>query len=258
VRDPIGGARPAERFTDRVADYDRWRPGYPPGVLEVLRRETGLRPGRIVADVGSGTGLLAQVFLDHGNVVLGVEPNAAMAEAAARRFAGRAFHDVRGTAEATTLPEDSVDLVAAGQAFHWFEPAPAAAELRRILKPDGSAAIVWNRRRLSGTPFLTAYEALLQRWGTDYRAVSERYADPAALRVLFGGLSYAHHRFANAQELDLEGLRGRLLSSSYTPASGHPDHEPMLAALPALFEAHAAGGRVRFEYDTDLYVGPLR
>jgi SAM-dependent methyltransferase len=257
MRDPLDAA-PTERFRGRVADYDRWRPGYPAGVLEVIRRETGLRPGRIVADLGSGTGLLAQLFLDNGNVVLGVEPNAAMAEAAVRRFADRAFHDVRGTAEQTGLPEDSVDLVAAGQAFHWFEPAATAAEVRRILKPDGSAAIVWNLRRLSGSPFLAAYEAFLQRWGTDYREVSAQYADPPALRTFFGGDHFARHRFENVQDFDLDGLRGRLLSSSYTPAPGHSDHEAMLAALPALFEAHAEAGRVRFLYDTELYLGPLR
>jgi SAM-dependent methyltransferase len=257
MRDPLDG-KSTERFSNRVADYDRWRPGYPAAVLDVIRREAGLRPGRIVADLGSGTGLLAQLFLDNGNVVLGVEPNEAMAEAARRRFADRAFHDVRGTAEQTGLPEDSVDLAAAGQAFHWFHPAATAAELRRILKPDGAAAVVWNLRRLSGSPFLAAYEAFLQRWGTDYSEVSAQYADPQALRTLFGGDHFAYHRFENAQDLDLEGLRGRLLSSSYTPAPGHPDHEAMLAALPALYEAHAEAGRVRFVYDTELYLGPLR
>ena len=251
-----GGA--TERFSDRVAEYDRWRPGYPPAVLDVLRREGGLRSDHVVADVGSGTGILTRLFLDHGHLVYGVEPNAAMAERAEHALAGRRFVSVRACAESTGLPEASMDLVAAGQAFHWFDPAATAAEFRRITRPEAPAAIVWNLRRLAGTPFLEAYEAFLQRWGTDYRQVSERYADAAALRVLYGGEHYTRHRLENTQEFDLEGLTGRLLSSSYTPSADHPDREPMLAALRVLFDAHAVAGRVRFEYDTDLFLGPLR
>ena len=248
-----------ERFGDRVADYDRWRPGYPDEVLATLRA-AGLRPEHAVADIGSGTGLLSAVFLAHGNRVFGVEPNAAMAEAAVRRFEGRPFTAVPGRAEATGLPAAHVDLITSGQAFHWFEPAPAAAEARRILRPGplGLAAIAWNLRPREGSGFLDGYESLLLRWGTDYRQVAERYADKAALAIFFGGEGYTCHRFGHAQRLDREGLRGRLLSSSYTPPAGHPDRVPMLAALDTLFDAHARDGAVSFPYVTELYLGRLR
>jgi SAM-dependent methyltransferase len=124
--------KPTERFSDRVADYARFRAGYPPGVLEVLRRETGLAPHHVVADLGSGTGLSARLFLEDGNVVLGVEPNAAMRQAAERLLAGwPGFRSVAGTAEATTLDAGSVDLVVAAQAFHWFDPDATRAEVVR-------------------------------------------------------------------------------------------------------------------------------
>jgi SAM-dependent methyltransferase len=253
----VTDAKPTERFTSRVDDYERSRPDYPREVLATLQREHGLTSAHVIADIGSGTGLSAQAFLDNGNVVYAVEPNEAMAAAAARRFTCPAFHDVRGRAEATTLADRSIDFIVAGQAFHWFDPAATAVELRRVLRPDGRLAVVWNLRRLDGTPFLRGYEALLQRWGTDYRRVSERYAEPRALAAVFGGDHYRRHRFAHLQVFDREGLRGRLLSSSYTPPAGHPGHAPMLSALDALFAAHAENGRVRFEYDTELYVGPL-
>jgi SAM-dependent methyltransferase len=249
---------PTERFRDRVDDYDRWRPGYPPALLDVLGGKAGLRPEHVVADVGSGTGILSRLFLANGNVVYGVEPNAAMAERAERVLAGTAFRSVRGRAEQTGLPAACVDFIAVGQAFHWFDPAASAAEMRRIARPGAYAAIVWNLRRLSGTPFLVAYEAFLQRWGTDYQAVSERYADGEALDAFFGGMRYERHRFENAQDFDREGLRGRLLSSSYTPGPDDPNRGPMLEALAALHAEHAVAGRVRFEYDTELFLGRLQ
>jgi SAM-dependent methyltransferase len=249
---------PTQRFSDRASDYVRSRPGYPPAVLHVLRDELDLTPAHVVADVGSGTGLLTRLFLDQGNVVYGVEPNRAMAAAAEAAFAGDPkFHSIDGRAEATGLPPLSVDLVAAGQAFHWFEVAKAREEFRRVLRPPFRVALVWNLRRADTTPFLRAYEAFLHRWAIDYREVSARYAVPKALRDLFGG-DYANRTFENAQVFDLEGLQGRLLSSSYAPPPSHERHRPMLRALAELFATHAEGGHVSFEYDTEVYFGVLR
>jgi len=259
-RMPPPGPRPdpTTRFTDRVQDYVRTRPGYPVAVLEALRAELGLQPGHAVADVGSGTGLLSRLFIDNGNVVYGVEPNQAMAAVAVADLgpSGR-FHPVDGRAEATGLGEGSVDLVTAGQAFHWFAVPEARAEFRRILRPGGGVALVWNLRRLDSTPFLRDYEAFLRRWSTDYDEVSQRYAEPGALSALFGPAGWREHAFENVQRFDLEALRGRLLSSSYTPREGDPRRAPMLAELPALFAAHARDGAVAFEYDTRLFVGRL-
>ena len=247
---------PTQRFSDRVADYVRYRPGYPPGVLEALRDRAGLDASTVVADVGSGTGISAELFLRNGNAVFGVEPNAEMRAAAERLLAGTGrFTSVNGTAEATTLPGASVGLVVAGQAFHWFRPAEARAEFARILRPGGYVALVWNVRRLGATPFLRDYEALLQRFGTDYREVSHRTVDVARLETFFSDEAFARDVFDNEQRFDLAGLTGRLLSSSYAPTARHPDHEPMLAELARLFEAHEAGGTVCLEYDTKVYIG---
>ena len=247
---------PTRRFTGRVADYARHRPSYPPELLRLLREELGLRPDHVVADVGSGTGILTEVLLAHGNRVFAVEPNRAMAAEAVRRLGGsRLFRDVDGRAEATGLDAGRFDFVVVGQAFHWFDPARAREEFRRILRPDGWVALVWNIRRADGTPFLRDYEAFLRRWGTDYEEVSSRYRDEAALATLFGPGGFRSRRFDHRQTFDLDGLRGRLLSSSYTPAEGDPRRGPMLAALPAVFEAHQEQGRVAFAYDTHVYYG---
>ena len=249
---------PTSRFSDRVQDYVRWRPGYPPEVLEALRTDLGLEPAHVVADVGSGTGLLSRLFVENGNVVYGVEPNREMAAVAEADLGGTGrFHSVDGRAEATSLGNGSVDLVTAGQAFHWFKVPESRAEFRRILRPGGGVALVWNLRRLDSTPFLRDYEAFLDRWSNDYEEVSAQYAREESLRGLFGETGWTERRFDSAQHFDFEGLRGRLLSSSYTPKEGDPRREAMLAALPAVFEPHARDGRVAFEYDTRVFLGRL-
>lgn len=255
--------RPTDRFSERVENYVRYRPGYPPELIELMRAEMGFGPGSAVADVGSGTGILTMMLLDEGAAVYGVEPNREMREAAERWLGDRpGFRSVGGTAEATTLPDASVDLVTAGQAFHWLDWPRANAEFRRIMRPGGHAVIAWNDRRRDTTPFLEAFEHLLLRFGIDYIIVAEGYAlssseGERALREFFGG-EYRAARFDNFQSLDFEGLKGRLLSASYVPLPGQEGHDEMLAELARIFGEHQRGGRVTIEYDTNVYYGTLR
>jgi SAM-dependent methyltransferase len=250
---------PTARFSDRVEHYVRYRPSYPAGVLPLLERVIGLTAESVIADLGSGTGISAELFLRHGNTVYGVEPNDAMRHAAQHLLQGHPnFRSVNGRAEATTLPDASVDVVVAAQAFHWFGVAAAREEVRRILRPDGWCVLLWNTRRLDSTPFLRAYEALLQRFGTDYREIRHTNIATPALQVFFGGAHYQRHALENHQELDLAGIRGLLLSSSYVPAVGHPDHASMLAELERIVAAHGRDGRVTVEYETEVYVGRVQ
>ncbi len=247
-----------ERFSNRVEDYVRYRPRYPREVLDVLRDGCGLTPESVVADIGSGTGLLTQLFLENGNVVYGVEPNAAMRDAG-EQFLEEYPHfcSVAGSAEATTLPDVCADFVVAGQAFHWFEPKAARAEFERVLRPGGWVAVMWNERVSDRTAFQREYAALLREYCDDYAKVAETYPQYARMKDFFGRGTLGEKSLPNAQVFDFDGLRGRLRSSSYAPPKGHPKHEPMLAALKKLFDAHAEDGRVRFEYETHVYYGRL-
>ncbi len=249
------------RFSDRVDDYVRYRPGYPTAVIDVLAHETGLTSHSEIADVGSGTGISSELFLRNGNTVFGVEPNTEMRGAAERLLAGYPrFHSVPARAEATTLPAASVDYVCAGQAFHWFDAQLARTEFARILRPAGWAVLLWNARRLDSTPFLREYDAMLERYGTDYRQVRHQHLDVARLRVLFDGehgSAFHLRKLYNEQRFDFEGLRGRLLSSSYTPTASHPGYLPMLRELRRIFDEYADGGSVAIQYDTEIYFGHI-
>lgn len=247
---------PEERFSNRVADYVRYRPGYPGAVLDLLRRETGLGASSVVADVGSGTGISTELLLETGCSVYAVEPNAEMRAAAERMLGGRpGFHSAAGSATATTLPDHSVDLIVAAQAFHWFQGLETRAEFDRILKPEGWVALIWNVRRVDSTPFLAAYEALLVQYATDYGQVRHELVNDDVLKRFFHEGGFASHSFPNAQYFDLVGLKGRLLSSSYAPAAGQSGHEEMMAELEHIFQAHQSGGQVAFEYDTWVHLG---
>jgi len=243
-----------ERFSDRVENYIRYRPGYPPQVVEYLRTKHGLTPDHVVADIGCGTGVSSLQFLENGNRVIGVEPNAAMRSAALRLNSVHAlFTCVDGTSESIPLPDSSVDLVVAAQAFHWFEPEATRAEFRRILKPGGRIALIWNERQLDTTPFLIEYEQLLRRYATDYDSVRHDRIDAAALTAFFG-TAFEKATFPNVQVFDLEGLKGRMLSSSYMPAESSPVFAQMIDDLGSLFAKHAENGRIKVFYDTNVFV----
>jgi SAM-dependent methyltransferase len=247
-----------QRFSNRVADYVRYRPHYPVAVLDLLRAECGLRPEHVIADIGSGTGLLSELFLKNGNRVFGVEPNLEMRQAGEeylRSYPG--FTSVNGSAEATTLANASVDFVTAGQAFHWFDPAAARREFIRVLKSNGWVLIAWNDRRMEEKQLTREYEELLELFGIDYKRVKDAYPELRHIRNFFGGDNFVPHDLPNEQLLDWDGLRGRLRSSSFAPTEGHSNYAPMMTELERIFRAHEHQGCVRMQYWTRIYLGNL-
>lgn len=245
------------RFSDRVENYIRYRPGYPPAVLQTLKAECGLTGEDAVADIASGTGIWTKTLLENGNHAFGVEPNSEMRNAAERLLAGFPnFTSVAGTAENTTLPGHSVTFVTAAQAAHWFDRKNARREFVRILKPRGWLALMWNERVTDSTPFLRDYEELLLRYGTDYQEIRhERTTDE--INQFFDPVAYRERVFDMRQEFDYAGIEGRLLSSSYAPGFDHPQHASMLRDLRRIFDAHAANGRAVFEYKTRVYFAQI-
>ena len=252
---------PTTRFSDRVENYVRYRPGYPPEVLEMLARECGLQPSYIVADVASGTGIFSRLLLENGNSVFAVEPNTEMRETGANLLesyiAKGQLISVAGTAEETTLHSASVDFVTAAQAAHWFDLPRARAEFVRILKPGGWCVLIWNERDTTSTAFLRDYEQLLLTYGTDYKDVRhERTTE--IIPEFFAPARCQERVFAMRQQFDYDGVAGRLWSSSYALSEGHPSYAPMMENLQRIFRAHAQDDEVAFEYKTRVFYGQLR
>ncbi|MAT96707.1 MAG: SAM-dependent methyltransferase [Anaerolineaceae bacterium] len=243
---------PTRRFSNRVDNYVKYRPSYPTAVLTCLQEECGLDETAVIADIGSGTGILARLFLQNGNRVLGVEPNKEMREAGEAFLAAFSrFTSINGTAEATTLPDHSVDFVTAGQSAHWFDRQKSLPEFRRILRPGGTVAFVWNTMAFDASPFMQGYEQITLRYFT---GKPSRENELRGEMLAYLGEGAQVRTFANEQQFDLPGLTGRLLSTSYAPLAGDAKHEPMLAELRDLFEANAdENGRIRFRYATELY-----
>ncbi|AWI09569.1 class I SAM-dependent methyltransferase [Ereboglobus luteus] len=250
---------PTARFTDRVDNYVRYRPTYPPQLISELVTRAQLSPARsIIADIGSGTGILTGHLLPHAARVHAVEPNAAMRVAAERTLgANPRFASIDATAESTTLPPRSIDLVTAGQSFHWFNHAGARREFTRILKPGGFVALVWNERQTSGTPFLEDYEATLRHLAPDYARSRHALVNESIIAEFFAPDKYQLVEFLKTQSLDLEAFIGRSLSSSYAPNKNHPNHTQFIAALRSIFEGNAQNERVEMHYQSRMYFGRL-
>lgn len=246
---------PTHRFSNRVDDYVRYRPSYPQEAIQYLGSR-GLLEGSAVADVGSGTGILSELLLDHVGRLYAIEPNDEMRSAAEFHLRPRPnYVSVKGRAEATTLPDASVDAVVAAQAFHWFDRKPALEEFRRILREPRWMALLWNSR-LKDKPFLEAYERLLHTYGTDYGKVNHQRAAEEDLVTLFV-CEFEKREFDNHQRLDLAGLKGRIFSSSYTPTPEDPEYQAMARGIEAVFERHNEDGWVIIRYKTQIYSGQI-
>lgn len=245
-------------FSTKVDNYVKYRPSYPPEVISTLRDRCGLSPSSLIADIGSGTGNLAKLFLLNGNQVIGVEPNFEMCSAGKALLRGYSgFRSVMAAAEATALADHCMDFVVAGQAFHWFDGQQTLGEFSRVLKSGGWTALVWNVRLGSRSALSRDYEELCVRYGINYNSERQREPNEREIGSFFGKDGYVYDAFENQQVFDYDGLKGRLLSSSYIPGEGHPDYLPMLRNLERIFQNHQSAGVVRFGYETQMFYGHL-
>lgn len=250
--------RPTERFSSRVENYIRYRPSYPRAAIELLATRCGLSAASVVADIGSGTGILSRELLATGARVIGVEPNDGMRGAAETQLGQEErFQSIAGSAEATTLAPESVDLWVAGQAFHWFDVPKARLEALRVLRRSGWGALLWNERPPEGGAFLADYEALLRRYAPEYATITASRAEETSMRSFLGG-AMELATFPNQQVFDFEGLKGRLMSSSYAPEPGTPGYEPLMAGLEAAFGRHQRDGTIVFPYQTLVYFAQMK
>lgn len=250
------------RFSDRVDNYVKYRPHYPAEVIDFLKAEKIISENSIIADIGSGTGISAELFLKNGYKVFGVEPNEPMRHAAENILQNysnkKLFISVNGKAEETKLEDNSVDVIVCAQAFHWFNNDAFKKECKRILKPNGNVVLMWNDRRTDTADFLKVYEDFLQMFGTDYKEINHKNTqEKVQIDNFFGKENYSEQSFYNYQDVNFEGLKGRVLSSSYMPNDGHKDFDHMIYCLKKIFNRYQENNLVRLDYDTKIYFGHL-
>lgn len=250
--------KPTERFTETVQDYIKYRPSYPAELLQVLIKECNLTKESIIADIGSGTGFLSQLFLDNGNMVYGVEPNPAMRAAGEEILSDYPnFISVNATAEKTTLSAQSIDIITAGTAFHWFDVVKTKIEFARIIKKGGWVVLIWNVRDKEESPLLQDYENLIMKYGTDYMDSRASKFDKTVVQDFFSPYEMKTAILNNRQLFDWTGLQGRLLSASYSLRPGDERYQEMMDNLYAIFNQHQKNGIVEFLYKTKLYFGHI-
>lgn len=245
------------RFSNRVEDYVKYRPDYPTEIVNFLHDTYGLTQDKLIADIGAGTGISTALFLNKGYRVIAVEPNDEMRAKSVEllgTFHGFMAHN--GTAEHTGLTDSSIDAIIAGQAFHWFDTVLTRAEFKRILKPGGLVALIWNERK-TGSDFEKEYDELIIKHAHDYVKVDHRNIDTERIAAFFNPEPIHLEIFENKQVFDFEGLKGRLMSSSYMPTPDDEGFDAMIDDLQSLFNKFQQDGVITINYDTKVYSGKL-
>ncbi|EIQ1514519.1 class I SAM-dependent methyltransferase [Vibrio parahaemolyticus] len=246
-----------DRFSSRVADYDKYRPSYPLDLVNKLVEQSNLNQRSVIADIGSGTGVFTELLLNQGVKVIGIEPNDAMRHSAENKLNHKAnFTSLNATAESTRLKKGSIDLITAAQSFHWFNKDKVIPEFRRILKPNGVLALVWNQRCVE-QDFQTAYDEILRKYSKDYDSVNHKNLKDNEVPQFFDSNRMEAYTYSNEQLFDYEGLLGRIRSSSYCPLPGTTEYSRLVKELEVVFNQFSLQGQIKFKYQSHLFIGQI-
>ncbi|KAB8126288.1 class I SAM-dependent methyltransferase [Gracilibacillus oryzae] len=248
----------ADKFTDKAEVYAKYRPSYPHEWIEYLVSETGINKNDIIADIGSGTGILSRVLLERGFTVIGVEPNDDMRTIADQTLKpDPRFISVKATAENTTLKDNSLDLITVAQAFHWFDMEQFRMECKRILKQDAKVALVWNSRDRSADINKQSAE-VCQKYCLNFKGFSGGMEEtPIAFEQFYKDGKYDFKYFRNDLPFDLDGFLGRYLPASYAPKKTDKEYKPFITALTELFEKYSSNGKIVMPNITRSYLGKV-
>ena len=245
---------PIERFSPLVENYAKYRPGYPEQILFTLEKHFGINNEKIIADIGSGTGQLSKLFVNKYYQTYGIEPNAAMRMVSINEFATYLnFKAIKGTAEQTFLYSESIDLIVAGQSFHWFDNEMSKIEFNRILKHKGIIALIWNERK-NETEFMQRYERLLQKHCSNYKINNHKEYDYRKIKELFSEKKVDLFIFENQQKMDFTAFIGRLKSCSYCPSENDKHYAFLMRGMNKLYENYKCEENITIEYNTLMFV----
>jgi len=240
-----------DRFTSRVSDYAQARPSYPLDSIKYLLNK-GINKNSVIADIGSGTGILSKLLINEVKEIYLIEPNDEMREYSKTYLSQNdncTF--INANAENTTLKDHSIDAIVVAQAFHWFDIEKCKIEFKRILKPYANIFLIWNNR-LTNTPFLQKYDQVLKNLSVDYNEVNHQNLSAKEFGLFFDN-NWKKQSFDNFQEFDFEQFVKRVFSSSYTPNKKDKNYSVFYNAIKKLFNEENKNGVVRFDYNTEIY-----
>lgn len=244
-----------KRFTNRSDNYVKYRPDYPPEIIELLQKEIHLDEFKDVADVGSGTGMFSRLFAKNGNITFGVEPNDEMrlkAEKSLGKYLN--FISINGTAEFTNLADSSVDIVTAADAIHWFDMFKAKSEFSRILRDDGYCVIVYHITK-NNTPFMKEFNKLIKLLKKAEKSDDEKFEK--SVEKFFGPKKAKVKTLNSTHEMSFAELKGLVLSYAIMPEDGEL-HKKTLKELKNIFDRNNLSGSVSMEYKIKILIGKIK
>lgn len=246
------------KFDRKGKVYAKARPDYPKALFEFLISEQMLGKEKDMADIGSGTGIFTAQLSPFVKTVFAIEPNDDMRNKAEDRFKPYPnIASVNATAENTTLPNTSVDLITVAQAFHWFDRKAFKNECKRILKPNGKILLVWNDRDISSNVIKDNF-AVNKIFCPNFKGSSNGIDfSKDAFKDFFDG-EYEMTEFDNCLVYERDAFIARSLSSSYSPKKNDPAYDEYVKALESVFEKHQTNGTVKYPYITRCYIGTVK
>lgn len=244
-------------YSSKAEKYARYRWDYAPEAIATILTTTGLAPDAVIADIGAGTGILTKHFLDYARHVYAVELNPEMRQIAEQTLGTHpAFHNLDASAEATTLSDQSVDLITVAQAIHWFEPTATKREFSRILKPGGWLAILRNYGvdlELDNA----LKPAMSKDFGVRFASAVIQPGKDTPVSFYYGGDHVPKQLFPFTNRQTWEEFLGSNLSASYTPDEDHPQYPRFEQALHDIFTRFSVNGSIATRGVTELYLGHI-
>lgn len=244
-------------FTGKGELYYKYRPTYPKEIVKLLSNKYGFSRDMIVADMGCGTGALSTLFLNNGNKVICVEPNKDMLSTARKllsKYKNVTF--VNEKAESTNLNENSVDVIIAGQSFHWFNEEKAKFEFVRIIRSTNLAVLIWNDRDMTD-PFTYKYEMFIREFSKGYHGTGSTAISPERIYRLLN-YNYEYYELDNFQKLNLNGLIGRYLSVTYSLKQEDSEYDKAISRLRALYNSNQENEEIKLKYITKIFIGRIK
>jgi len=239
-----------ELFTSKSKIYDAYRPKYSEQFIDSIIENYPLSHLAKIADIGAGTGILTQQLLRIGCEIFAIEPNKEMREIAENKFLNeKKCHVINGSAEKTTLNDNSMDLIIVAQAFHWFEIESFRKEFQRISKRN-KAILVWNTKKTS-QPYLAELEEVNQKYCKEFKGFSGGI-EIDQISSFFDN-HYIRKEFENNLRMKKHNFVNGILTGSYTPDKEDKDYEAYVQKIEEIFEKYCINGELIIENDTIAY-----